>query len=324
MSINDMNASMLPLFGPFDTRVVQLKFTKPSDMVSILQQFTKTPAAILPIEGSGMIVLRDTAENVRVMMDVINRLDTSVPTEIESEVIPIKYALASDIANALNSISGGGGGTTFGGAGAGGRTGSMGTSRTTGPGNARGLGGGGIGGGGGGFGGNGYGGQTTPQGNVSPGGGIGGGGGAVGGGNSFSDRVRSLIDRASSGGKGEIQILGQTKIIADERMNALLVFAAHDDMITIKKMVKQLDVVLPQVLIEAIIMEVTLDNSRTIGISASKSPSGNQSRDWLAGSTMASSFSHSRLAPAARQFQRFPGQFHQHTARKYVQLLGEF
>ncbi|HXS69085.1 MAG TPA: secretin N-terminal domain-containing protein, partial [Candidatus Polarisedimenticolia bacterium] len=99
MNIDDMNASMLPQFGPFDTRIVQLKYTKPSDMVSILQQFTKTPAAILPIEGANMIILRDTAENVRVMLDVINRLDTSVPNEIESEVIPIKYALASDIAN---------------------------------------------------------------------------------------------------------------------------------------------------------------------------------------------------------------------------------
>jgi len=268
MNIDDMNASMLPQFGPFDTRVIQLKYTKPSDMVPILQQFTKTPAAILPIEGSGMIVLRDTAENVRVMLDVINRLDTAVPTEIESEVIPIKYALASDIANALNSISGGGGGTTFGGTT--GRVGSLGTSRTTGPGSARGI-GGGLGGGlGGGFN-NGYNNQATPQGNVSPAGGF---GSAAGGGNSFTDRVRSLIDRASSGKGGEIQILGQTKIIADERMNALLVFASHDDMITIKKMVKQLDVVLPQVLIEAIIMEVTLDNSRTIGVSASKSPSG--------------------------------------------------
>jgi type II secretory pathway component GspD/PulD (secretin) len=272
--INDMNASTLPEFGPFDTHIVQLKYTKPSEMVPILQQFTKTPAAVLPIEGSGMLVLRDTAENVRVMLDVINRLDTTVPAEIESEVIPIKYALASDIADALNSLSGSGGGTKFGGGG-GGRTGSLGTSRTTGPGNARGYGGGGYGGGG-------FGGQNTPQGSLS--GGLGGGSGfgtagALGstGGSaspSFTDRVRSLIDRASGGGKGEFQILGQTKIIADERMNALLVFANHEDMLMIKKVVKELDVVLAQVLIEAIIMEVTLDNSRTIGVSAAQRPMG--------------------------------------------------
>ena len=274
--INDLNASALPEFGPFDTHIVQLKYTKPSEMVPILQQFTKTPAAVLPIEGSGMLVLRDTAENVRVMLDVINRLDTTVPAEIESEVIPIKYALASDIADALNSLSGtGGGGTKFGGGG-GGRTGSLGTSRTTGPGNARGYGGSGSGFGGG---------QNTPQGTLSGGlgggsgfGGSGGGGalGAAGGSASpsFTDRVRSLIDRASTGGKGEFQILGQTKIIADERMNALLVFANHDDMLMIKKVVKELDVVLAQVLIEAIIMEVTLDNSRTIGVSAAQRPMG--------------------------------------------------
>jgi type II secretory pathway component GspD/PulD (secretin) len=269
--VNDMNASTLPEFGPFDTHIVQLKYTKPSEMVPILQQFTKTPAAVLPIEGSGMVVLRDTAENVRVMLDMITRLDTAVPTEIESEVIPIKYALAADIANALNSLSGsGGGGGTFGGSSSG-RTGSLGTSRTTGSGNARGFGSSSVGGG--------YNnGQVGQQGSVGGLGGGGGGGlgGAGGAANpSFTDRVKSLIARAGDSGKGEFQILGQTKIIADERMNALLVFASKDDMATIKKVVKQLDVVLAQVLIEAIIMEVTLDNSRTIGVSAAQLPTGN-------------------------------------------------
>ena len=36
----------------------------------------------------------------------------SVPAEYISEVIPIKYALAEDIANALNSLGGTGGGST--------------------------------------------------------------------------------------------------------------------------------------------------------------------------------------------------------------------
>jgi type II secretory pathway component GspD/PulD (secretin) len=276
MKINELNSSMLPEFGPYDTHVVQLKYTKPSELLPILQQFTKTPSAVLPIEGSGMLVLRDTAENVRVMLDMIKRLDVTYQSDIESEVIPIKYALASDIANALNSLSGSGGGTaSFGGSSSAGRTGSLGTSRSVGQGNAR----GGVGGIGGGAGGN-YGGAGGfgQQGGLNSGGGLGGGGGlgAAGASPSFTDRVKSLIDRAGGGGaKGEFQILGQTKIIADERMNALLVFAAHDDMQMIKKVVKQLDVVLAQVLIEAIIMEVTLDNTKTIGISAAQQPTGN-------------------------------------------------
>jgi general secretion pathway protein D len=260
--IEEMNASMLPEFGPFKTRVVQLKYLKPSDLVPILQQFTKTPAAILPIEGAQMLVLRDSSENVQRMVEVINMLDTATPQEIESEVIPIKYALASDIANALNSLSGGGGGATVGGGG-GGTKGSLGTSHTTGMGNTRTLGAP-------------YGGTATPQGGIAPGttapGGVGGAASQ-----SFSERVRNLVQQASAsaGGKGEFQILGQTKIIADERMNALLVFANHDDMQMVKKVVKQLDVVLPQVLIEAIIMEVTLDSSKNLGVSFAQHPMGN-------------------------------------------------
>src|SRR6185437_11277705 len=239
------------------------------EIVPILSQFTKTPGAVLPIEGSGMLVLRDTAENVRVMLDLINRLDATVPQDIESEVIPIKYALASDIADAINSLSGGGSGGTIGGSTSG--RGSLGTRQSAGLGNnnTRSL-GGGLGGG---FGGNtGYG-QTQMGGLSQNAGGLGSSAGAAS--PSFTQRVKSLIDRAAGGGKeGEFQILGQTKIIADQRMNALLVIASHDDMAIIKKVVKELDVVLPQVLIEAIIMEVTLDNSRTLGVSASRFPSG--------------------------------------------------
>jgi type II secretory pathway component GspD/PulD (secretin) len=272
MQINDMNASVLPEFGPFDTHIVQLHYTKPTAIAAILQSFTKTPAAVLPLDDSGMLVLRDTAENIRVMMDMINRLDTTVESDIVSEVIPIKYALAADIADALNSVSGTGGGTSFGSRPGSGATGSLGTSRSTGPGNARGI-GGGINGGG--FGGGYNGGGVSPQAGI--GGNTLGGGSTLGGASpSFTDRVKSLIDRAAGGGKnGEFQILGQTKIIADVRQNALLVFATKPDMERIKDIVKKLDVVLAQVLIEAVIMEVTLDNTKTLGVSAAQHPQGN-------------------------------------------------
>ena len=277
-TLETMNKSVLPEFGPYKTEVVQLKYTKPSEMVPVLQQFTKTPSAVLPIETSGMLVLRDTAENIQRMNEMIEMLDTSIPAAIESAVIPIKYALASDIASALNSLSGGGSGGSFGGST--GARGTLGVGRGTGQGNARGFGGTSS-----------YG--NTAQGNISPGslGGVGGvnnnyapgqtGGSAS---QSFTERVRNLVQQASGpAGKGEFQILGQTKIIADERMNALLVFAEHDDMVRIKDLVKQLDVVLPQVLIEAIIMEVTLDNSRTIGVSAAQNSIKGQNNQFYGG-----------------------------------------
>jgi general secretion pathway protein D len=248
------SAASLPDLGQYVTHVVQLKYIKPSEMVPYLQPFSKIPTAILPIEGSQMLVLRDYAENVKRMLELVAQIDVAIPSEFVSEVIPIKYAKASDIASALNSLSsGGGGGVTLGG----GTTGSRGT-RTTGFNRTGGVGGvGGVGG---------YPGQTTP-GMVTPPGAAGSPmAGAAG--NSFSQRLQNIIQRAGGPtGSGEIQILGQTKMIADERTNSLLIYASKDDMKTIKEIVAKLDVVLAQVLIEAAIISVTLTDSRDLGIS---------------------------------------------------------
>jgi general secretion pathway protein D len=82
---------------------------------------------------------------------------------------------------------------------------------------------------------------------------------------SFSDRLRNIINKASV--SGEIQVLGQTKIIADERTNALLIYASREDMKVIKDIVSKLDIVLAQVLIEAVIIEVSLNDSASLGVS---------------------------------------------------------
>jgi general secretion pathway protein D len=270
----------LPELGQFVTHVVQVTYAKPSEMVQILQPFAKMPNAIMAIDSSGILVLRDFTENVKRMLEMIKQIDVAIPSEFISEVIPIKYALVGDISSALNTLSGsgGGGGTVGSGSRSGGGLG--GTRSGIGGG---GIGGGGIGGGGlGGFGGGiggtspygggssfnrpGYPGSTgtTPFGTTQPGGTAQPGG--VG--SSFTDRLQNLMRRVgSAAGGGDFQILGPTKIIADERTNSLLVFASRQDMAMIKDIIAKLDVVLAQVLIEAIIMEVSLDDSKNYGIS---------------------------------------------------------
>jgi general secretion pathway protein D len=89
-------------------------------------------------------------------------------------------------------------------------------------------------------------------------------------GSSFSSRLQSIINRASS--TGEIQVLGQTKIISDERTNSLLIYASKEDMKTIMGIVSKLDVVLAQVLIEAVIISVTLSDSHDVGVSYLQHP----------------------------------------------------
>ena len=93
-------------------------------------------------------------------------------------------------------------------------------------------------------------------------------GGAASGGSSFSQRLRNIISTGSGSGgaQGEIQVLGQTKILADPRSNALLVFATKQDMDTIKHIVEQLDIVLAQVMIEAAVVQVSLGSSSSFGV----------------------------------------------------------
>jgi general secretion pathway protein D len=253
-------ADQLPDMGQFVTHVVQTTYVKPTELVPVLTPFASAGLAngILPIDSSQIIVIRDYSENVKRMLEMVKKIDISVPSEFISEVIPIKYALSSDIASALNSLSTGGGSTTVGGgvggAGAGGAAGARGTTGlgrgTTGL-NQRGMGTGAYPGA------TGFG--TSPFGTTQP------GANQPGAAGSFSDRLQRIINRAAV--SGEITVLGQTKIIADERTNSLLIYASREDMKTIKEIVAKLDVVLAQVLIEAVVIEVSLNNSMTLGIS---------------------------------------------------------
>jgi general secretion pathway protein D len=85
--------------------------------------------------------------------------------------------------------------------------------------------------------------------------------------------LQSIIQRASSGGQQEpIQVFGQTKIIADQRSNSLLVFATQADMDRIKAVIAKLDVLLSQVLIESVIMDVGLTHSWNLGVSVAQNP----------------------------------------------------
>ena len=251
-AFSKLDERQLPEMGSYVTHVVQLQYAKPSEMVQVLTPFAKIPNAILPIDSSQMLVLRDFAENIKRMLELIKEIDVAVPSEFEQEVIPIKYALASEIASALNSLSTGGGATSVG------KSTSSG-SRSSGSSLGR-SGVGGMGGMGG------MQGMNSPYGTqpgmtgTTP--------GATAG--SFTDRLQSIIKKVSA--SGEIQILGQTKIIADERTNSLLIFASKEDMKMIKNIVSKLDIVLAQVLIEAVIVEVTLTDSHDVGVSYVQSP----------------------------------------------------
>jgi general secretion pathway protein D len=272
----------LPDLGSYVTHVVQLRYVKPSEMVPVIQPFSKLANSILPIDGNGILVLRDYAENVKRMLEMIEQIDVSVPAEYVSEVIPIRYAKVDDIASALNALGGGGGGATV----------SIGTSAGSGQisglaGSRSGIGGGiggmssgvgGVGGGGyqsGGTGGSSaFGGQTRPMGGATT------PNGTPGTGTSFQQRLNNIINATSGGGGGaggkqdQIQLFGQTKIIPNESSSSLLIYATRADLEVIKGIIAKLDVPLAQVLVEAVIIDYSLGpNTFNFGVSVAQNPS---------------------------------------------------
>lgn len=290
--VNDGTIEDLPESGTYVTVVVQLTNATPNDVMQVLTPFSRAPESVLSIPSTGMIVLRDYAENVKRMLEMIAKVDVVPVQEFESVVIPIKYALAGDIAQVLGGLTAGGGSALT----IGGQRSNMGLSTGGGGGGFGGSGGLGTSGGlGGGYGGNNYGGglnrlsgpavldlgtsadsgdgfkPLAGQSSLS-GGSAGRLGGAAAGRGSFANRLQQIASQggqrgAGAGAQGDIFVLGNTKIIADERINALLIFASKSDLQTISNIVEKLDVVLAQVVIDAIVMQVTLNNNFNFGVS---------------------------------------------------------
>jgi general secretion pathway protein D len=277
-AINVGKAKDLPETEQFVTKVVNLKTAKPSEVAQVLTQFSKTPAGVTAIDSNNTLVLRDYASNVKRMMELIEKIDVIPEKDFTLEVIPIRYGKVGDIFATMSAlISGGGGGASgsgFTATGVGGRGGMGGMGMMN-----RGRGGmGGYGGYGGSRGYGGYGGSSYGGYGGSSYGGYGGYGGTMypqqvaqpspaAAQSSFQSRLNQIVNKAT---KEEQQVLENANIVPDERSNKLLIFANKRDMAMITNIVSKVDVLLSQVLIEAVILEVTLGDTLTYGVSAAQ------------------------------------------------------
>jgi type II secretory pathway component GspD/PulD (secretin) len=208
------------------------------------------------------------------MLEVIAKIDTQVEQTYSLEVIPIKYGKVTDIYETMNSLissSGGGGGGGAGITGVGGtaRTAAAGGRSTSSRGTSRGTGRTGTGAYGGGAYGAGAQGGINPQTGQPYPAGQAGRGNVSGNRAGFSDRLQQIVNRAASG-PSEMQILGDARIVPDERSNSLIVYANKEDMKMITNIVSKVDVLLAQVLIEAVVIAVTLGDKFDAGIVATQ------------------------------------------------------
>jgi len=79
-----------------------------------------------------------------------------------------------------------------------------------------------------------------------------------------TDRVRQAAGEAVASKIG--QLSPNTKILADQRTNALMLMGTKGDIAALQEIVKKVDIMLAQVLIEAVILEVNLNNNTAYGV----------------------------------------------------------
>jgi general secretion pathway protein D len=216
-------------------------------------------------------------------------------------VYNVQNAKAGDLAVVLNELYGGGGGGPGGQSGApvagqpgfGGGVAAFGRGGLSGGGSrggfgrgGGGMGGGGLGGGGMGGGGLGGGGRSGGLGSAAQmgGGGMGRSGGLGGGGGGFGRGARGAQPAGVlggvaggaggggaagfvlAGGQGNTFFENEVRIVADEISNALVVLATRRDWNQILNVLRELDVVPRQVVIEVLIAEVSLNKDMQFGI----------------------------------------------------------
>jgi type II secretory pathway component GspD/PulD (secretin) len=99
------------LLGRFSIEVVQLKYADPDEVVKALSSVSKTHNSVVYIPSTGSLILRDYTENVKRMLEMVEKLDVEPVPTVKSEVIPIQVALAKDIAVALSQLGAGPGGS---------------------------------------------------------------------------------------------------------------------------------------------------------------------------------------------------------------------
>ena len=232
-------AADLPEANQYITHIKQLKHILPSEAVPMLTPMAKNAAGIVALDVSKTLVLRDNSSNIKRMLELLERIDIKPEEDYKLKVIPIRYGKVEEIYATMQDLITGSSSP---------RQSPSGTSRTSGRtsssqgstgrtsssrGSVRSL-------------------QNRPSTSSSTS-------------NSFRNRLQGIVNRAAG---GDIQILENARIIPDYRSNSLIVFANEEDMVKIDEIVGHVDSLLAQVLIEAIIVNVTLTDGMNTGMNA--------------------------------------------------------
>ena len=227
---------------------------------------------VLPDERTNSLIVLAPPLQMREIEDIVLKLDISPPNAYSRiHVYKLNNADALGMVQVLNNLlNGGSGPTTLSpttGKGSLGRGSSLGNYNGSSFGS--GFGGGGFGGGGSSFGGSSFGGSS-----FGGGGGIGGGGGMGGFGGGGGGGLRSRgSSSGNTGGAASASSAGKSvdfsypvNVTADPATNRLVVSASPQDWQTLKQIIDELDVPRVQIFVQAVIVEVSAERQRQMGV----------------------------------------------------------
>ena len=235
------DADELPEANQYITHITQLKNMLPSEAVPMLTPMAKNAAGIVALDVSKTLVLRDNSSNIKRMLELLERIDIKPEEDYKLKVIPIRYGKVEEIYATMQDLITGSGGSRPSPSSSSSRTSP--TSRTSSgrTGSSRS--------------------SSSSRGGVRPMQASSSGSSS----NSFRNRLQGIVNRAAG---GDIQILENARIIPDYRSNSLIIFANDADMVKIDEIVTHVDSLLAQVLIEAIIVNVTMTDGMEMGVNA--------------------------------------------------------
>ncbi len=84
-------------------QVVRMRFVSASDMASLLAPYTSEGANIVT-QGSNIMLITERRSNLRKLMDIIDIFDTNVFENERVSLLPVKNNLVRDLVNDLNSV----------------------------------------------------------------------------------------------------------------------------------------------------------------------------------------------------------------------------
>lgn len=94
--------------GQIITQIFPLRFENPNNLVAVLRPLISANNTINANPGSSSLVITDYADNLQRLARIIAALDQPAGTDVE--VVPLKHAIASDLAPLVQRLSDGGSG----------------------------------------------------------------------------------------------------------------------------------------------------------------------------------------------------------------------